>query len=82
MIPTLPVPHALALLLGFAVLPSCSQSALSGPNPLGPDHVPVVVRGTTAEAHIDRQFHLDHYDKDEETPPVIKVAGANASATW
>ena len=81
MISAPPVPLALAL-LGFAVLPSCSNAPLSGPDPLGPDHRPVVVRGNTAEAHLERQMHLDHYNEIEDAPPIIKVAGANASATW
>ncbi|MCW1915920.1 hypothetical protein OJ996_20195 [Luteolibacter sp. GHJ8] len=69
--------------LATLTLSSCNQAAnFSGPDPLGPDHRPVVVRGNTAEAHLERHMHLDHYNEIEDAPPIIKVAGANASATW
>lgn len=64
---------------------SCAQGDFRGPDPLGPDHIPVGVRGNSAESHMDRELHLDHYREHsghDEVPPVIKVGGVNASSSW
>jgi hypothetical protein len=73
---------ALATLL--LPLASCSQAPLSGPDQLGPDHIPATARGgVSAEAREERKFHYDHYReaRDGETS-TRRTAGATGSVTW
>ncbi len=64
-------------------LASCSHTPLSGPDPLGPDHVPAMARGLSPEAHQDRKFHYDHYREAQEGGTSTRRSiGATSSVTW
>jgi hypothetical protein len=78
--PPLRLVPALAITLALS---SCSQAPLSGPDPLGPDHIPAIDRGLSPEAHQDRRFHYDHYREAQDGgTSTRRSAGATGSVTW
>ena len=81
MAPFPPIRLALATTT-LVVLSSCSSKPLRGPDPLGPDHTPVIARGWATDVHQEREFHLDHYREAEEAPPLRSSAGATGSISW
>ena len=72
----------------LVALSSCSSKPLTGPDPLGPEHIPVIARGWAANVHQEREFHLEHYREAEEAPPLASPAatrgsaGATGSISW
>ena len=72
-----------AFTTALLALASCSRAPLSGPDPLGPDHIPGGPHGHSPEAYQDRKFHYDHYReaRDGETS-TRRTAGATGSVTW
>jgi hypothetical protein len=64
-------------------LASCSRAPLSGPDPLGPDHIPAMARGLSPEAHQERKFHYDHYREAQDGgTSTRRTAGATGSTSW